>query len=69
MFLTRAQISHLTGLKRPSAQIRWLRSRGYPVEVGADNQPKVLEDVVRDRLGGKVANERRHEPNWAALEE
>lgn len=69
MFLTDQTVQHLTGLKRPSAQIRWLRSRGYPVEVGADGKPKVLEDVVRSRLGGKVATERRHEPNWSALEE
>lgn len=69
MFLDDQEIAHLTGLKRPSAQIRWLRSRGYPIEVGADDRPKVLEDVVRSRLGGKVAKDRQHEPNWSALED
>ena len=69
MILADKDIARLTGLKRPSAQIRWLRSRGYPLDVGADGKPKVLEDVVRSRLGGKVAKDRQHEPNWSALED
>ena len=69
MILSDKDIADLTGLKRPSAQRRWLLSRGYPHDVGADGRPKVLEDVVRARLGGKVAKERRHEPNWSALED
>ncbi len=69
MILSDENVARLTGLKRPSAQRRWLLSRGYPHDVGADGRPKVLEDVVRARLGGKVAKERRHEPNWSALED
>lgn len=69
MILSDENVARLTGLKRPSAQRRWLLSRGYPHDVGADGRPKVLEDVVRSRLGGKVAKERRHEPNWSALED
>ena len=69
MILSDENVARLTGLKRPSAQKRWLMSRGYPYDVGADGRPKVLEDVVRARLGGKVAKERRHEPNWSALED
>ena len=69
LFLDDADLERSTGLRRPSAQRRWLLSRGYPHDVGADGGPKVLEDVVRARLGGKVAKERRHEPNWSALED
>ena len=54
MFLTDTDISSLTGLSRPSAQIRWLREHDFPHEVGADGKPKVLKSYVQQRLGGTI---------------
>lgn len=42
MFLTAAELVTLTGLRRPSAQIRWLRSRQVRHFVNAKNRPVVL---------------------------
>ena len=57
MFLTNQEISELTGLRRPSAQIRWFKKRGWPFEISALGEPKVLRDVVIARLGGSQQNE------------
>jgi len=51
MFLTTNELAELTGYSRPSCQIRWLRQNGWPFAVGGDQRPKVLQAVVRVRLG------------------
>ena len=57
MFLFRDEIAELTGYKRPSAQIRWLKARGWPLEISALGEPKVLRALAVARLGGSPHNE------------
>jgi hypothetical protein len=59
VFLTDAELAELTGLKRPSAQIRWLRDQKWPHVPGGDGKPKVLRAVVMAKMGGFVDNEPR----------
>lgn len=54
MFLTQEQLQELTERVRPTAQIKWLKEHGYPFDVGAEGNPKVLASVVESRLGGTV---------------
>lgn len=66
MFLTAEELADLTGLKRPSAQLQWLRLRGWPVESDAKGRPRVLRSVVEARLGG-ISAPAKTEPNFGAL--
>ena len=55
MFLSPAELAELTGLKRPSAQARWLAQAGLRHVLGADGRPRVLRaEVERAMLGGPV---------------
>lgn len=54
MFLTETELRDLTGYVRPSAQIRWLRTRGYRFEIGGDGLPRLSKNVVIEKLGGVV---------------
>lgn len=65
-FLKDSEVERLTGLKRPSAQIRWLRERGWPHEVNATNRPIIARAEMERRLTG-LARRRIPEPNWSAL--
>lgn len=69
MFLTPIELVDLTGLHRPSAQLRWLRERGWPHEVTARGSPRVLRAYVEQRLSGlkAVAVPQRSRPNLAAV--
>ena len=66
MFLTADELADLTGLKRPSAQYRFLLREGWPVELDSKRRPLVLRSVMVARLGG-VPDTRQSGPNWAAL--
>lgn len=67
MFLSPAEIERLTGKKRPSAQIRWLRDHGYKMDVNGLGEPIVaVAEVTRKLVGGPVVA-REQEPNWGAL--
>lgn len=55
MFLTRATLLEMTGLKRPSAICRFLDGKRVPYLSGADGWPRVLEEAIVNRLGGKSA--------------
>ena len=57
MFLTRKEMADLTGYERPSAQTRWFKQRGWPFEISALGEPKVLRTVAIARLGGSPQNE------------
>lgn len=48
-------LKRLTGLERPSAVRRFLTRERIPYMVGADGWPRVLQAIIMDRLGGKVA--------------
>ena len=67
MFLTPEQLFDLTDAKKPSAQIRWLRDRGWPFEISSKNKPKVLATVATARMGGNLATVKGSGPNWSAL--
>ncbi len=54
MFLTEEEVRLLTGYERKAAQIRWLRSHGFPFELGGDMVPKILRSYVIQRFGGHV---------------
>ncbi|MNO23664.1 hypothetical protein D3C76_134690 [compost metagenome] len=53
--LTAEELEDLTGFKRAAAQKRWLADNEFPYIDGGDGVPKVLEQVVLQRLGGKPA--------------
>lgn len=59
MFLAKDQLEELTGCKRKSSMIEWLKSKRYPFEIGADGMPKVLHSFVIAKLGGIP---QKHEP-------
>jgi Domain of unknown function (DUF4224) len=66
MFLSINEIERLTGMKRHSAQIAWLRSKGYRFTVNGLNQPIVaVAETNRKLVGGTAA--RQEEPNWEAM--
>jgi hypothetical protein len=53
VFLSQTELRDLTGLRRASAQIRWLSSNGLRFAVGADGRPRVLRAEVEGRLLSK----------------
>ena len=65
MFLTAPDIERLTGYRRPSAQIRWLRRHGWRATVNALGEPVVASgEFNRHMVGGRAAVQ---EPDWGAL--
>jgi hypothetical protein len=65
MFLSASDRETLTGYKRASAQVRWLRHNGWKFTVNALGEPVVaLAEFNRRMVGGKIAAQ---EPNWDAL--
>lgn len=53
MFLTPADLTTLTGYRRPGAQVRWLRSRGIRHYVNGAGHPVVARawlDADRDAI-------------------
>ena len=55
MFLSPDDLSELTGLKRPSAQVRWLSRAGMRYAISADGGVRVLRaEVERYLLSGPV---------------
>lgn len=50
MFLTRDEVRELSGYKRRSDQVRWLRDNRYPFELDKDGNPKVPRIAVETRF-------------------
>jgi hypothetical protein len=68
MFLAETDVASLTGYRRPSAQIRWLRDNGWRFIVNALGQPVVaLAEFNRRMVGGVQRTAANQEPNWDAL--
>ena len=66
MYLSKEEVERLTGKKRYSAQIRWLKDHGYKFAVNGLNMPVVaVAESNRKLVGG--ASERRREPDWSLL--
>lgn len=69
MFLTRQDLTDLTGYKRASLVCKWLAENRFRFEVGADGWPRVLVAQLEERqLSGTQRKGRSAEPNFAALE-
>lgn len=65
MFLSQNEIERLTGRKRYSAQVKWLKAHGYRFTVNGLNQPIVaVAESTRKLVGGAS---RQQEPNWEAM--
>lgn len=65
MFLTADELRTLTGYRRHSAQVRWLRRHGYRFTVNGLGAPVVaLAEVNRHMVGGRAPV---MEPNFGAL--
>lgn len=62
ILLTDAELQTLTGYRRPSKQIDWLRQHGVRFMVGADGRPRVLRAELETRH-----YQPRREPNFQAL--
>lgn len=68
MFLTDDELTFLTGYKLPSAQIRWLRERGWRYEENRIGRPRVARAYCESRLGVKtLAEDPSNEPRWEML--
>jgi hypothetical protein len=66
MFLSVQEIERLTGKKRPSAQVAWLKAHAYRFTVNGLKQPIVaVAESNRKLVGGTAA--RQQEPNWDAM--
>ena len=66
MFLSPEEIQRLTGKKRPSAQIRWLRARRYKIDVNGLGEPILhVREANRKLVGGQASRE--EQPNWGAM--
>ena len=66
--LSRFEVTELSGLKQPAAQIRWLRREGFQFRVAADGRPRVLRAAIVNALGGTEAQPRqlrRVGPDWS----
>jgi hypothetical protein len=65
MLLPVSEIVRMTGYTRPSAQVRWLRSRGWKFDCDALGRPNVAQaEFNRRMVGGRAGGQ---EPNWEAL--
>jgi hypothetical protein len=68
MFLAEIDVQSLTGYRRPSAQIRWLRDNGWRFIVNALGKPVVaLAELNRRMVGGVQRVIAQQEPNWDAI--
>ena len=68
MFLTADELEQLTGLKRPSAQAKWLSTRGWRFDTRADGKVVVLEAEARRHLCGSPPARQRTMPDLKALQ-
>lgn len=67
IFLTKDELCELTDFKIAKAQIRWLKNRSYPFEIGASGKPKVLRSFVFNRLQEISQAVQVNEPNFDAI--
>jgi hypothetical protein len=68
MLIAETDVESLTGYRRPSAQIRWLRDNGWRFTVNALGKPIIaLAEFNRRMVGGNRLSGGEQEPNWGAL--
>ena len=51
MILTRQQVTELSGYRKPSCQIKWLKRQGLRFFVGADGYPRVPASEIERPKG------------------
>jgi hypothetical protein len=61
VFLTPEELRLLTGYRRSSAQIRWLRRHGYRFTVNGLGPVVAVAEFNRHMVGGRVKQEPRFE--------
>lgn len=62
VILTRAQVTELSGYRKPSCQIKWLKRQGLRFFVGADGYPRVPTSEIERKPAVKAT-----EPDFEAL--
>jgi Domain of unknown function (DUF4224) len=68
MLLAETDVESLTGYRRPSAQIRWLRDNGWRFTVNALGKPIIaLAEFNRRMVGGVHRTIAQQEPDWDAI--
>ncbi|MCL6557216.1 MAG: DUF4224 domain-containing protein [Firmicutes bacterium] len=65
MTLSSEEVWTLTGYRKPSCQIRQLKSYGLRFFIAADGHPRVLRSDVETRIKAPRARE----PNFSALDQ
>lgn len=67
LYLTRNELTELTGYKLRTAVVRWLDRNGWPyATAGIDGWPRVLRQYHDERLFGQpMKTKRQVEPNWS----
>lgn len=63
MFLSPTELETLTGYKRPSRQIKWLRERGYIFFVNGKGMPVIARKHADEMKNGKEKTNCRDEEN------
>lgn len=66
MFLTHPELEALTGYKRPSRMIAWLRENHFVFRVAGDGYPVVSRQYAEHALGAQ-ATPPKSRPNFRAL--
>ena len=64
--LTRDELRDLSGGKRRSRVLRWLRDNGFRPKLGLDGWPRVDRDIYKQIMSGSVAKTNT-EPNFEAI--
>lgn len=54
MFLTDEELEELTTYRTRPKQIAWLKTNGYPFEIGGNGRARVLKAMVLAKLGAPV---------------
>ena len=67
MFISAAAMERLTGYRRSSAQIRWLRRNGWRFSVNGLNAPVVAFAEFERKLVSAPGRTAHQEPNFEAL--
>ena len=67
IFLSSQELTELTDLKIPKAQMRWLDKNRYPYEISAAGKPKVLRSFLFNRLQNISTKSQVSEPNFDAI--
>ena len=66
VLLPDSTIERLTGYKRPSDQVAWLRRHGWKITVNGLGRPNVaIAEFNRRQVGGYTGGQ---EPNWEAVD-